>query len=339
MNNANRATKIIKKNINEKTENRVSKDNVCVLIPTLNEKATIGYIIRGLQAKGYHQILVVDGHSTDGTPKIAEKLGAKVIKQEGKGKGAALIEAFEKITTPYILMLDGDGTNPPEYADSMIEPLIQDRADHVIGNRLEQYERGALTHLNLWGNYLMNILFKWAHGVYMDDILSGYRAFTLDSIRLMNLTEKGFGIETEICAAVIHYGLRFEIVPTYYKKRQGSPTKLHPILDGYKIIRTINKYSKINNPLCYLRNIGILISIVCFCLEFYVLSEWWITGTRPLIIGILTSLLLITGAFAIMMGSISKVIHNIQREQMQELRMIHKKLNEIEKEIEEIFKN
>ncbi|HJK77524.1 S-layer glycoprotein N-glycosyltransferase AglJ [Methanocorpusculum vombati] len=307
-----------------------SKDDVCVLIPTLNEKATIGSVIEELQAEGYHQILVVDGHSTDGTPEIAEKLGATVMTQKGKGKGAAMIEAFETITAPYILMLDGDGTNPPEYADAMMEPLVRGRADHVIGNRLNQYERGALTRLNLWGNRLMNTLFKWAHGVYMTDILSGYRAFTLDSVRQMNLKEAGFEIETEISSAVIHRGLRFEVVPTYYKKRPGSPTKLHPIRDGYKILRAINKYGKMNNPLFHFSVIGVLMGIAGFCLGLYVLFEW-LAGIEHLFMGILTMLLIITGILTFMIGFISDMILGYHRELMREMRILRTKLEEIEK--------
>ena len=307
-----------------------SKDDICVLIPTLNEKATIGSVIEELQAEGYRRILVVDGHSTDGTPEIAEKLGATVLIQEGKGKGAAMIEAFEQITAPYILMLDGDGTNPPEYADAMVEPLISGRADHVIGNRLNQYERGALTRLNLLGNRLMNTFFKWAHGVYLTDILSGYRAFTLDSIRQMNLNEAGFEIETEISSTVVHRGLRFEVVPTFYKKRPGSPTKLHPVRDGYKILRAINKYGKMNNPLFHFSVIGIMIGIAGFCIGFYVLFEW-LAGIEHLFMGILTMLLIVTGVLTFMIGFISDMTLGYHRELMREMQLLRTKLDEMEK--------
>jgi dolichol-phosphate mannosyltransferase len=77
----------------------------------------------------------------------------------------------------------------------------------------------------------MNALFKWVHGVYMTDILSGYRTFTLHSIRQMNLKEAGFQIETEISSTVAHHNLQFEIVSTFYKKRHGSPTKLNSFRD------------------------------------------------------------------------------------------------------------
>lgn len=307
-----------------------SKDDVCVLILTLNEKVTIGPVIEGLQAEGYHNILVVDGHSTDGTPEIAKKLGATVMTQEGKGKGAAMIEAFAAITSPYILMLDGDGTNPPEYANAMIEPLTSGQADHVIGNRLNQYERGALTRLNLWGNRLMNVLFKWAHGVYMTDILSGYRAFTLKSVKQMNLRETGFEIETEISSAVVHRGLRFEVVPTFYKKRPGSPTKLHPVRDGYKILRAINRYGKMNNPLFHFSVIGILMGIAGFCLGLYVLIEW-LAGIEHLFMGILTMLLIVTGILTFMIGFISDMILGYHRELMWEMRGIRNGLDELER--------
>ncbi|MDU9375450.1 hypothetical protein McpSp1_00220 [Methanocorpusculaceae archaeon Sp1] len=307
-----------------------SKDDVCVLIPTLNEKATVGLVIEELQSLGYHNILVVDGHSTDGTPDIARDLSATVMTQQGKGKGAAMIEAFSVITKPYVLMLDGDGTNPPEYADAMIEPLASGRADHVIGNRLNEYERGALTRLNLWGNKLMNTLFKWAHGVYMTDILSGYRAFTLDSLKQMNLKEAGFEIETEISSAVIHRGLKFEVVPTFYKKRPGSPTKLHPVRDGYKILRAINKYGKMNNPLFHFSVIGVVMGIAGFCLGLYVLFEW-LAGIEHLFMGILTMLLIIAGILTFMIGFISDMILGYHREVMQEMRKLRIQINELEK--------
>lgn len=307
-----------------------SKDDVCVLIPTLNEKATIGSVIEEFHTLGYHNILVVDGHSTDGTQEIAVKLGATVMTQQGRGKGAAMIGAFAAITSPYILMLDGDGTNPPEYADAMIEPLVAGRADHVIGNRLNQYERGALTRLNRFGNLIMNTLFKWAHGVYMTDILSGYRGFTRDTVKKMNLTETGFEIETEICSAVVQQGLRFEVVPTYYKKRPGSPTKLHPVRDGYKILRAINRYGKMNNPLFHFTVVGILLGLGGFCLGLYVLFEW-LAGIEHLFMGILTMLLIITGILTFMIGLISDMLLAYHREEMREMRALRTELEALQK--------
>ena len=308
----------------------INRDLVCVLIPTLNEKDTIGPVIEGMKAQGYHNILVADGRSTDGTAEIAESLGAAVITQRGKGKGKAMIEAFSIIEEPYVLMLDGDGTNPPEFADAMVEPLFAGRADHVIGNRLADYEEGALTRLNRFGNDVMNRMFKWAHGVYMTDILSGYRAFTKDSLEQMHLTESGFEIETEISSEVVHHNLRFEVVPTYYKKRPGSPTKLNPIKDGAKILRAINRYGKMNNPMFHFGTIGVILSLIGFICGLYVVYEWF-QGIEHLPLTILTMLLIVTGILVFMMGLLSDMMVAYHREEIRELSLLKAEIEELKK--------
>lgn len=308
----------------------INRDLVCVLIPTLNEKATIGPVITELKAQGYHNILVADGHSTDGTAEIAESLGARVIQQKGKGKGAAMIESFELIKDPYILMLDGDGTNPPEYADAVVEPLFAGRADHVIGNRLEEFEAGALTRLNYFGNEVMNRMFKWAHGVYMTDILSGYRGFTKASLEQMHLKESGFEIETEISSEIVHHNLRFEVVPTYYKKRPGSPTKLNPIRDGAKIIRAINKYGKMNNPIYYFSIIGAILSFIGLLCGIYVVYDWF-HGIEHLPLTVLTMLLIVTGILIFMIGLLSDMIVAYHREEVREISLLRQEIDELKR--------
>lgn len=309
----------------------IDRTKVCVLIPALNEKRTIGDVIKGIQSQGYHNILVVDGHSTDGTTDIAESLGAKVYIQKAKGKGAAMQEAFALIKEPYILMLDADGTNPPKFADAMVEPLTSGRADHVIGNRLESYEKGALTKLNHFGNVVMNRLFKWAHGVFMTDILSGYRAFTKESVEKMHLTESGFGIETEISSEVVHHNLRFEVVPTYYKKRTGAPTKLKPISDGWKILVAINKYGKMNNPLFYFIFAGAALVIAGVITGIIVLVEW-IHGIEHIPLTILTVLLIVVGILAFMLGLLSDMVVAYHREEIIAIEKLSKKIDELKKE-------
>lgn len=169
--------------------------DVCILIPTLNEAATIGDLIKDFKKVGFSNILVIDGNSKDGTAQIAELEGARVVLQTGKGKGQAMIQAFELIESPYVIMVDGDGTYLAKEAPSLLEPILVGKADHVIGNRLEKYSPGAFTKLNLVGNRLINLLFDIAYGVQLRDILSGYRAFTLDSIRELELNKTGFEIE------------------------------------------------------------------------------------------------------------------------------------------------
>lgn len=180
----------------------IEKDKVCILIPTLNEAPTIRDLVFKFKEMGFSNILVMDGNSRDATRDIALESGARVMVQSGKGKGNALIEAFRDIDSPYILMLDGDGTYAPEDAEIMLGPLLEG-FDQVIGNRLIPKNQPAFSRLNLFGNQLINRLFKLAQGKYLYDILSGYRTFTSESIKQLHLKETGFEIETEISAEAV----------------------------------------------------------------------------------------------------------------------------------------
>ena len=202
----------------------IGKEQVCILIPTLNEAPTIGTLIQEFNNLGFYNILVIDGNSTDDTRQIAGDAGARVILQRGKGKGTAIIEAFSLIDKPFILMIDGDGTYLPEDAEPMLNPLSSG-ADQVIGDRLTEENRASFSMLNYIGNQILNRLFKIAHGSYLNDILSGYRAFTIESIHQLRLHETGFGIETEISAEAVRNQHNIRIVPVRYRKRSGTPTK------------------------------------------------------------------------------------------------------------------
>lgn len=219
-----------------------NKQDVTIVIPTLNEESTIGIIISSLKNNGYNNILVVDGHSTDNTQQILNTLNVTWFKQSLKGKGNALIEAFSKINTPYIVLIDADNTNDPSDINNMIQKMIDENLDHIIGNRLKNYQKDAFTKLNFMGNKLINKIFKMKTGVNMIDILSGYRGFTLNCIKQMNLTQQNFNIETEMSLEIVKKKLPFAVINTYYKKRLFSKTKLRPFKDGFNIIKFILFY-------------------------------------------------------------------------------------------------
>lgn len=308
----------------------IERTDVCILIPTLNEGKTIEPLIQEFQKMGFTRIFVIDGKSTDGTVEAAERAGAQVEIQVGRGKGSAIIEAFSMIREPYILMLDGDGTYAPADADRMLAPF-ESGADHVIGERLSGYEKGALTRLNHFGNYIINVLFKWAHGVYLQDILSGYRAFTRESLSRMNLKESGFEIETEIAAEAVRNELKVMVVPVSYCQRPGTPTKLHPIRDGYKIIKTIYRLAKMGNPLFYFGVIGLLLTLVGVVFGIYVVYDWFQSIER-IPMTILTGLLIMSGLIILMFGLLGDIFLAFHRETTAEIRNLREQLNRIEHE-------
>jgi dolichol-phosphate hexosyltransferase len=299
---------------------KFEKDEICILIPTLNEDLTIGKIVREFRELGYNNILVIDGKSTDNTVKAAIEAGAHVRTQSGKGKGSAIIEAFGIIEQPYILMLDGDGTYSPNDAEKMLSPLFSG-FDQVIGDRLVSAEKGAFSRLNLFGNHVLNFLFKIAHSRDLHDILSGYRAFKQPAVRQMNLKEEGFQIETEISVEAVRNGQNIMVVPVKYSRRPGTATKLSPFQDGVRIVSTIYRLARMNNPLFYFGMMGIVISFLGILTGIYVTYEWF-QGINHIPLTILTMLLIVVGVEIFMFGMISDMLLVFHREIIREVQLV-----------------
>ncbi len=297
----------------------LNREQVCVLIPTLNEAPTIGSVIQEFHEAGYPHILVIDGHSSDGTEAIARKGGAEVHTQTSRGKGNAIIEALSLISLPYVLMVDGDGTYSAREADRMVSPLFQG-VEHVIGVRIEN---ASFSRLNRMGNWLINNLFKMAHGRYLSDILSGYRAFTLDSIRQMHLRETGFEIETEMAVQAMKNNQRITAVPVHYGVRTGTHTKLNPFRDGFRIIRAIYRLARVNNPLFYFGLIGIILFAGGAVTGIYVILEWF-RNIEHLPLTILTLLLITLGFEMLMFGVIGDMMLAFHREIQLEIQEFRK---------------
>jgi dolichol-phosphate mannosyltransferase len=276
--------------------------------------------VREFTALGYAHILVIDGKSSDNTVKSARDAGAMVRTQSGKGKGNAIIEAFEVIEQPYILMLDGDGTYSAKDAEKMLTPLFLG-FDQVIGDRLINAEEGSFSHLNLFGNHMLNLLFKVAHSRDLHDILSGYRAFTKLAIQQMHLKEKGFEIETEISVESVRNGQRVMVVPIRYSRRPGTATKLSPFHDGLKIVSTRYRLARVNNPMFYFGLMGVLTSVLGMLIGVFVVLEW-LHDIEHIPLTILTVLLIVVGIEIFMFGMISDMLLVFHREIIREIQLL-----------------
>ena len=300
---------------------KFNKDEVCILIPTLNEGPTIGNVVREFKAQGYNNILVIDGKSTDNTVKIAREAAATVRTQSGTGKGNAIIEAFEVIDQSYILMLDGDGTYSAKDAEKMLSPLFIG-FDQVIGDRLINAEEGSFSRLNLFGNHMLNLLFKVAHSRDLHDILSGYRAFTKLAVQQMHLKERGFEIETEISVEAVRNGQRIMVVPIKYLRRPGGTgTKLSPFHDGVKIVSTIYRLARMNNPMFYFGMMGLFTTLLGILTGIYVVLEWF-RNVDHIPLTILTVLLIVVGIEIFMFGMISDMLLVFHREIIREIQLL-----------------
>jgi dolichol-phosphate mannosyltransferase len=296
-------------------------DDVCVLVPTLNEAETIGEVVTSFKSRGYESVLVVDGNSTDGTADIARDHGARVVQQSGTGKGQAVREAMDHVDAEYVLMLDGDGTYRPEDADEMLEPIVNGKYEHVIGDRFADMEAGAMSRFNKAGNALFNWVFRNIHGRSFEDILSGYRAFTRDSVEDFYLDADGFGVETELAVECVKHDVPTTVVPIRYEARpNGSDTNLHPIRDGGVILLTLYQLAKTSNPLFYFGSVGVLSGLFGAGVAGYVAYEWFVPPrTSHEVLAVVAAFAILFGVQLLMFGVLSDLIVTLHREQMRRL--------------------
>jgi dolichol-phosphate mannosyltransferase len=305
-------------------------DDVCVLVPTHNEAETIGAVVAGFVDQGYEHVLVVDGGSTDGTREAARDAGARVVEQSGSGKGQAVREALHRhVDRPYVLMLDGDWTYRPAEAEHLLDPLLSGDAEHVIGNRFADMRPGAMTRLNQIGNRIINRSFSMIHGRNLVDILSGYRAFTLESANRLQLRADGFGIETEMSVECVKHNVRTEVVPITYEPRpEDSETNLRPFRDGAKIILTLYQMAKTNNPLFYFGSVGSLSTMAGLGLAVYVAYEWFVQSTSHEVIAFLAGSAVLFGVQLLMFAVLSDMIVAVNREQTRQIQRIAHQIGE-----------
>ena len=293
-------------------------DDVCVLLPTMDEVETVARVVDAFRDVGIEEILVIDGGSTDGTRAAAREAGARVVEQSGRGKGQAVREAVrDHVDAPYVAMADADATYDAGDVDAMLEPLFDGEADHVIGNRFADMRPGAMTRLNRAGNRIINFAFRTIHGEDYRDILSGYRAFTRESFLRLHLTADGFGIETEMAVECVKNQVPVAVVPITYRERPGgSATNLHPIRDGGVIFIELYRKAKTNNPLFYFGSVGALSTAAGVLMTAYVLYEWFAYGVTHEIVSIGAVGAALLGVQLLIFGVLADMILSLHREQM-----------------------
>ena len=223
--------------MNQKTSS-LKQEIVCI-IPTLNECDTVVEVIHKAQQFTPH-IVVVDGHSNDDTCERAKVAGAKILYQEGKGKGWALRTAFSQLKSDIYVTIDGDATYDARELINLVQPIIDGKADMVVGSRLKGcMEPGSISKVNKIGNNLFNFLINSIFNGEISDSQSGFRAITDHAVRQLNLTSQGFDVETEITIKALKAGLRIKEIPISYNRRRGTKSKLRSFEDGSKILKTI----------------------------------------------------------------------------------------------------
>jgi len=220
----------------------VARNQVTVVIPTLNEEKAIGVVLEELKRYGYDNILVVDGYSTDDTVEVVDHNGVRVVFQHGRGKTGAFRTAVEYVDTPYLVVMDGDATYDPRGIERLLAHA--DHYDHVIGRRAR--EKNQMSRLHRLGNWVITKAFNLLMGTGLSDVCSGMWLLKTESARQLDLNSSGFALEVEVATQMAIRGSLTE-VPIGYRSRVGR-RKLGTWREGLRILVSVVNLARIYNP-------------------------------------------------------------------------------------------
>lgn len=275
---------------------------IAVLIPCYNESLSIEEVV-----KDYRRVLpeaaiyVYDNNSIDYTDEIAKRAGAIVRYEYRQGKGNVIRSMFRDIEADCYLMIDGDNTYPAENAKEMCDLVLLGKADMVIGDRLSStyFEENKRPFHN-FGNELVrraiNVL--WHPKKQIQDVMTGYRAFSPMFVKSFPILSKGFEIETEMTIHALDKNLLIQSMPVKYRDRPaGSESKLNTYTDGMKVLLTIFNLYRDYQPLKFFGSISLLLAAVSLFLFVPVFADFLKTGLVPRFPTLIVSTVMMLAAF------------------------------------------
>lgn len=278
-------------------------DKIAVLIPCYNESATISKVVRDFhQALPDAKIYVYNNNSTDDTARLAAEAGAIVRHEYAQGKGNVMRRMFREIDAECYVLVDGDDTYPAEVAPALVEPILQHKAEMVVGDRLSStYFTENKRPFHNFGNSIVRGSINFLFHTEIKDIMTGYRTFSYEFVKTYPVLSRGFEIETEMTIHAIERNMRIENVVIEYRDRpEGSVSKLNTYSDGSKVLFTIARLYKNYHPFAFFSILAGIIFVISFLFFLPVLGEYLVTGLVPRMptllacaIGLVVSLLLL----------------------------------------------
>ena len=200
-----------------------AREAVTAVIAAKDEAPTIDGIVRRCLPLA-DTVIVVDGHSTDGTADLARRAGARILEDARRGKGDAIRTAIPHITTPITVFLDADGSHRPEDIPTIVAPILEDRADHVSASRLmggsSELHGGWDEFFRLTGSSFITACINWRFGVRLSDSQNGFRAIRTSLLQRLALSGDTTTIEQEMIMRTLRLGGRMAEVPSHESARQ-----------------------------------------------------------------------------------------------------------------------
>ena len=262
----------------------MKREKVAVLIPCYNESKTIAKVVADYKrALPGADTYVYDNNSSDGTDQIARDAGAIVRYERRQGKGNVIRTMFREIEADCYLMIDGDDTYPAEDARKMVDMVLDEGVDMVVGDRLTStYFTENKRPFHNTGNVLVRKLVNSIFNGNVTDIMTGYRAFSRTFVKSFPVLSQGFEIETEMTIHALDKNLCLNSVPVGYRDRPaGSVSKLNTFSDGAKVLKTIARLFKDYKPLTFFSLIAAICVLLALILGVPVLVEYAKTGLVP----------------------------------------------------------
>ena len=289
---------------------------LAVLVPCFNEEAAIASVIASFRsALPAAEIYVYDNNSKDRTVAIAREAGAIVRSERRQGKGHVVRRMFADVDADVYVLVDGDATYDAPSAPRMIEKLVSERLDMVVGLRVDQ-EQAAWRPGHRVGNRMLTGFLSEVFGQAFTDILSGYRVFSRRFVKSFPVLSDGFEIETELTVHALELSMPVaEIETPYYARPKGSFSKLNTWRDGFRILGTILKLYRSEKPLRFCSVIGIFLALVSIGLAIPILVTYLEQGIVPrLPTAVLSTGLMIVAVLSVSSGLVLDTVTRGRRE-------------------------
>jgi glycosyltransferase involved in cell wall biosynthesis len=259
-----------------------AQPRIAVLVPCYNEEAAVATVVAGFRkALPSAEIYVYDNNSRDRTATVARDAGAIVRSERRQGKGHVVRRMFADVEADIYVLVDGDATYDAPSAPRMIDKLLDEHLDMVVGLRVDQVQAAyRLGHRT--GNRMLTGFLSSTFGHAFKDILSGYRVFSRRFVKSFPVLSDGFEIETELVVYALELSLPVaEIETPYYARPEGSFSKLNTWRDGFRILGTMLKLYRAERPLRFFGAIGIFLAVVAIILAIPIVITFIETGLVP----------------------------------------------------------
>lgn len=257
---------------------------VAVLLPCYNEAVTIEKVVRDFRAElPEAEIWVYDNNSSDGSADLAQTAGALVRRVPQQGKGHVVRRMFQEVDADVYVMVDSDDTYPANEVHQLIQPVLAGEADMVNGDRLSStYMQENKRPGHNFGNTLVCTLIRLLWGQRVNDVMTGYRAFSRLFVKSCPVLAQGFEIETEMTLHTIDKRMSLIEVPVQYRDRpEGSVSKLNTVSDGIRVLKTIFNLFRFYRPELFFGAVGTVLLLCALALFVPVLIEYFRIGVVP----------------------------------------------------------